>query len=60
MRQGEVNCPFCEGDIPLDGDERQGDEVYCSYCNLMLKLKRSRGTFEAVEEDDYEGEHDLG
>jgi len=53
MKQSDVDCPFCEGAIPLDGDEGEGEEVYCSYCNLMLTLKKRGTRLEAVEEDEY-------
>jgi len=27
----ELTCPICDADIPLDGDEKSGDLVLCSY-----------------------------
>ena len=35
----ELSCPICNADVPLAGDERQGDEVYCTYCKAPLTLK---------------------
>ena len=28
----ELSCPICQADIPLAGDERPGDEFYCTCC----------------------------
>jgi len=41
----ELICPICEAEIPLDGDEKSGDLVLCSYCNMTLKILK--------EEDDW-------
>jgi len=35
----ELSCPICDADIPLDGDEKPGEEVYCIYCQAPLTLK---------------------
>lgn len=52
MKQREVDCPYCEAEIPLDGDEKVGEEVYCSYCHMKLRLKQGREKLEAVEEEE--------
>jgi len=28
----ELNCPICDADFALGGDEKPGDAVYCSFC----------------------------
>jgi hypothetical protein len=33
-------CPLCDADVPLSGDERTGDVVYCTYCEAPLRLAR--------------------
>ena len=38
-RRNEVTCPVCNADIPLGGDEKGGDEIYCTYCGAPCKLK---------------------
>ena len=43
MRHGvkapqELTCPICQADVPLSGDEKPGDEVYCTYCGAPCKL----------------------
>jgi hypothetical protein len=35
----ELSCPICNADVPLAGDERLGDEVFCTYCKAPLTLK---------------------
>jgi uncharacterized Zn-finger protein len=52
MGKGETICPYCEAEIPLEGDEKEGDEIYCSYCQMRLKLTRINGTLEAIEEEE--------
>jgi uncharacterized Zn-finger protein len=52
MAQRETICPYCEAEIPLEGDEKKGDEVYCSYCEMKLRLERINGKLEAVEEEE--------
>ncbi|MCP4240038.1 MAG: hypothetical protein GY772_05710 [bacterium] len=34
----DLSCPICSADFPLSGDERKGDEVYCSYCGVPCRL----------------------
>jgi uncharacterized Zn-finger protein len=52
MTKRETTCPFCEAEIPLEGDEREGEEIYCSYCQMRLKLERIDGKLEAIEEEE--------
>ena len=37
--RSELSCPICNADVPLNGDEQEGDEVYCTYCKAPLTLK---------------------
>ncbi len=49
----EVECPYCDADIPLEGDEEVGDLVVCSYCSMTVKLLKKKGKWvpsEDVEE----------
>ncbi len=48
----EYSCPVCDADITLDGDERPGESVYCSYCNSTLKIYRIKGTEDLKLVDD--------
>ena len=38
----ELECPVCEADIPLDGDEKTGDLVLCSYCKSTFKIVKAK------------------
>ena len=46
----ELECPICDADIPLDGDERTGDLVLCSYCKVTFKLIKGKEKW-ILEED---------
>ncbi|MCJ7664190.1 MAG: hypothetical protein MUO24_08090 [Desulfobacterales bacterium] len=52
MATKETTCPYCEAEIPLEGTEKEGDEVYCSYCQMRLKLESIDGKLEAIEEEE--------
>jgi hypothetical protein len=40
--------------VPLAGDEKKGDEVFCTYCGAPLKLAGRGEDVEELElEDDY-------
>jgi hypothetical protein len=34
----DLSCPVCNADLPLAGDERLGDDVYCTYCGAVSIL----------------------
>ena len=34
----DLVCPICNADVPLAGDERLGDEVFCTYCGSPCKV----------------------
>ena len=46
----EVECPYCDADIPLDGDEKAGELVVCSYCNMTVRLLKKKGDWVPVED----------
>ncbi len=48
----EVECPTCSADIPLDGDEKSGDLIVCSFCQMTFKILRKKG--EWILTEDYE------
>ncbi len=39
MRIKELSCPVCSADFPLAGDEKPGEEVFCTYCGAPCRLK---------------------
>ena len=46
----DVVCPICEAEIPLDGDEKSGDLVLCSYCNMTFKMLKKNDDWTLVED----------
>jgi len=49
----ELACPICNADLPLAGDERPGDELFCSYCAAPVILRAGK------DEDHLEPEEDF-
>jgi primosomal protein N' len=37
-RPREIECPICDADVTLSGDEENGDEVFCGYCGAPIKI----------------------
>lgn len=50
----DLSCPICNADVPMNGDEKRGDEVFCTYCRAPLTLKGS-----GEEPSDMELEEDF-
>ena len=48
----DLVCPICEADIPLDGDERTGDLVLCSFCKVTFKLVKTKEKWILTEDYD--------
>ena len=48
----ELACPICDADVPLAGDEKPGEEVYCGFCRAPL-------TLQGQSEEDYELEDEF-
>jgi hypothetical protein len=46
----ELLCPVCEAEIPLDGDEKSGDLIMCSYCQMTLKMVKAKDKWILEEE----------
>ena len=57
MATKDLSCPICNADLPLNGDERKGDEIFCTYCGapcrLMVKPKKLDDKDEYMAEEDY-------
>ena len=34
----DLSCPVCSADFPLAGDEKKGEEVFCTFCGAPCKL----------------------
>jgi DNA-directed RNA polymerase subunit RPC12/RpoP len=58
MALSDPNCPVCSADIPLAGDERVGDEIFCTYCGAPCRLLVSHRHSDD-EEAVYEAEEDF-
>ena len=52
MGKYEVNCPVCSADVPINGDERKGEEIACTLCSAPLKLTRDASDDAAEAEED--------
>jgi len=53
MALRDLACPTCNADLPLDGDEKPDDEVFCSYCGAPVVLRAGK------DEEDLEPEEDI-
>jgi DNA-directed RNA polymerase subunit RPC12/RpoP len=57
MASKDLSCPICNADLPLNGDERQGDEIFCTYCGapcrLAVKPKKQDAADKYMAEEDY-------
>jgi len=42
MMEKELECPICDADIPIEGDEKTGDIIVCSYCKVSFKMLRKK------------------
>jgi len=49
----DLTCPVCQADMPLAGDEKKGDEVYCAYCNSPARLSADADSEECQAEEDF-------
>ena len=39
--RSDLSCPICNADVPMTGDEKPGEKVFCTYCRAPLTLKGS-------------------
>jgi hypothetical protein len=39
----DMTCPICQADVPLAGDEKPGQEVYCTYCGAPCRITGKPG-----------------
>ena len=53
MGMQDLECPVCNADFPLGGDERKGDEVFCSYCNAPFRMMKNAQDEEGGLEEDF-------
>jgi len=53
MGKHETTCPICNADIPLAGDEKPGEEVFCGSCGAPCKLKGGADDEDLTAEEDF-------
>ncbi len=46
----DMVCPVCDADIPMEGDEKPGDLILCSYCKVTFKLLKRKDKWVLVED----------
>ncbi|MBI5902321.1 MAG: hypothetical protein HZB84_02425 [Deltaproteobacteria bacterium] len=46
-----LECPLCAVEVPMSGDEEVGDQVFCTYCQSPLQLKKTKTDDLYLEED---------
>ncbi len=53
MATPDLSCPICNADLPLNGDEAVGDEIFCTYCGApcLLKMSAEDASLLEAEED---------
>ncbi len=50
----ELSCPICNADLPLAGDEKVGEDIYCTYCGAPCVLRGKPSDPESWEaEEDF-------
>lgn len=60
MAARDLTCLVCHADLPLGGDERTGDEVFCTYCGAPFTLQPGSGvSSEEREGDEWQLEEDF-
>jgi len=48
----ELSCPVCDADFVLGGDEKPGDEIFCSFCGSPCRLSADPYDEDCEIEDD--------
>ncbi len=53
MATVDLSCPVCSADFPLSGDEKAGDEVFCTFCGAPFRLTATPQSAECSLEEDF-------
>jgi hypothetical protein len=53
--QKDLACPICDADLPLNGDERVGEEIFCTFCGAPCRLTK----VPSAPEESFEVEEDF-
>lgn len=51
--RSDPSCPVCSADLPLSGDEKAGDEVFCTYCGAPGRLTADPDSDDCEVEEDF-------
>jgi DNA-directed RNA polymerase subunit RPC12/RpoP len=49
----EFVCPTCNADLPVSGDERNGEEVHCPTCGAPSVMRGNADEEGCMLEEDY-------
>ena len=52
MAIADLSWPICSADFPLAGDEKKGDEVFCTYCGAPCTLTANSTSEDCEVEED--------
>ena len=55
----DLTCPVCSADLPLTGDEKRGDEVFCVFCGAPCRLQIKPKSNDKDDGDEYSAEEDF-
>ncbi|MEE9614662.1 MAG: hypothetical protein V3W31_06880 [Thermodesulfobacteriota bacterium] len=48
---GYLDCPLCDSEIPMSGDEDIGEDIFCPSCESPLKLRKKKDDTRYLQED---------
>ena len=49
--KNDLECPMCDVEIEMSGEEKLGTEVTCPFCDTPLKLKKTKDDILFLQED---------
>lgn len=49
----DLDCPVCQADLPIAGDEPAGAEVFCTYCCAPFRLTKPADADDVEVEEDF-------
>ncbi len=47
---GYLQCPLCDAEVPLSEDDKTGDQVFCTYCQCPLRVRKKAEKVYLVED----------
>ena len=59
MATPDLSCPVCSADLPLTGDEKRGDEIFCTFCGAPCRLQVRPKSKDKEDGDEYMAEEDF-